>query len=325
MTDRLLARVLGPVRFPGRDDELTEPAGAMPRRLLVALALAGPEGRSVAGLTDDLWPEEPPRNPRGAVQMLVSRIRATAAEGLLQSTAAGYRLVGADLWSAETAQDDGAEAALGLWTGEPGRDLDDDELGVALAARADRARGRLLSLRVAALLDGGRAAEAVPPLEELIRLRPLDGAPVASLMRALADVGRVDAALGAFAAHRERLADALGADPVRARPTEHRPAARAGAARRSGAGRGPIGHPRAAGSGGGPGPPARDRAGPPPHVDHRDPRSGQDPARARAATRLADRFERIVFTELVGAQAPIDVELVVGAAVAPDRCSGPAG
>ena len=53
----------------------------------------------------------------------------------------------------------------------------------------------------------------------------------------------------------------------------------------------------------------------PPHLDHRHRRARQDPARARDRARLADRFERIVFTELVGARAEEDVELVVGAAV----------
>ena len=195
-------RVLGPVRFPGAGGAPVEPSGAMPRRLLAALALAGPEGRSVAGLTDDLWPDETPRNPRGAVQMLVSRIRAAAEDGLLGSTPTGYRLAGSDLAIAEAAGAEGALDALALWAGRPGADLDDDGLADELVARADRARARLLRLAAERLLEEGRAQEAVPLLEELVAAAPLDGHPVALLMRALADSGRTDAALAAFAAHR---------------------------------------------------------------------------------------------------------------------------
>jgi predicted ATPase/DNA-binding SARP family transcriptional activator len=315
VTDGLLVRVLGPVRFPGRDGALTEPGGAMPRRLLVALALAGAEGRSVGGLSDDLWTDGPPRNPRGALQMLVSRIRATAAEGLLESTASGYRLSGTDLWSAEAAAAAGAEHALALWTGVPGADLDDD-LMVALGARAGRARARLLSLRAAALLAEGRDGEAVPLLDELVRTQPLDGGPVGRLMRALAATGRVDAALGAFADHRERLADALGADPdpdlvrlntelLRGR-TDPESAELVGV--RSGT-TALLGREDDL---------ARLLATVPAHrLTSIIGTGGLGKTRLahEAALGLADRFERIVFTELVGAQAAADVELVVAAAV----------
>ena len=87
--------------------------------------------------------------------MLVSRIRASAAEGALESTSSGYRLSDTDLWVAERTASDGAEAALALWAGDPGADLD-AELMEALGVRADRARARLLSLRAASLLDEGR-------------------------------------------------------------------------------------------------------------------------------------------------------------------------
>ena len=167
----------------------------------------------MTGLTDDLWGDEPPRNPRGAVQMLVSRIRSTAAEGLLESTATGYRIAASDLQTAEQAGPDDAEAALALWSGEPGADLDDGSLGDDLTVRARRARSRLLRLAAERLLDAERPAEAVPLLAQLAVATPLDGAPVGLLMRAQAGAGHVDAALATFADHRERLADALGADP----------------------------------------------------------------------------------------------------------------
>ena len=309
-------RVLGPVRFTDRAGIDAEPSGAMPRRLLAALALAGREGRSVAGLTDDLWPDDPPRNPRAAIQMLVSRIRAGAAEGLLESTPTGYRVAGSDLADAEQAGAAGASEALALWTGDPGADLDDGRLGEDLAARAAAARTRLLRLASDHLLAEGNPSEAIPLLERLVAAAPLDGAPVALLMRAQAELGRTDAALAAFAEHRERLAEALGADPepalVRLNTELLRGRSAPDSAELVGVRAGTtalLGREEDL---------ARLLATVPAHrLTSIIGTGGLGKTRLahEAAAGLADRFERIVFTELVGAQAAIDVELVVGAAV----------
>jgi predicted ATPase/DNA-binding SARP family transcriptional activator len=316
VTDRPIVRVLGPVRFLDAAGALVAPSGAMPRRLLVALALAGAEGRGVAGLTEDLWPDEPPRNPRGAIQMLVSRLRAVAADGLLASTPTGYRVSGSDLERAEHADAAGAAEALALWAGEPGSDLEEDALADDLVARAVRARLRLLRLAAQRLLEERRTEEAVPLLERLVAGSPLDGDAVQQLVRAHAEVGHVDAALAAFAAHRERLADALGADPdpalVRLNAELLRAQAVPVAAELVGV-----------------------RAATTPLLGREDDLerlTGTVPAHRltsivgtgglgktrlahETARRLAGRFERIVFTELAGAQDAEGVDLVVGTAV----------
>ncbi|RIX27899.1 hypothetical protein D1781_10250 [Amnibacterium setariae] len=308
--------MLGPVRCTDRAGGDSAPAGAMPRRLLVALALAGPEGRSVTGLTDDLWSEEPPRNPRAAIQMLVSRLRASAAEGLLESTPTGYRVAGSDLALAEAAGAADAEAALALWTGEPGADLEPDALADDLVVRAARARSRLLRLAGRRLLDDGRAADALPLLERLVEAAPLDGAATALLMRAAADDGRVDAALAAFAAHRERLADALGADPEPDLVRLNAELLRAQAAPATGE----LVGVRAATT------PLLGREADLARLEATVPAHrltsivgtgglGKTRLAHETALRLADRYERVVFTELAGAQGDGDVELVVGAAV----------
>ena len=316
MTDRPIVRVLGPVRIPDATGALVAPAGAMPRRLLVALALAGPEGRGVAGLTEDLWPDEPPRNPRGAIQMLVSRIRAVAADGLLASTPTGYRVSGSDLDRAEHADAAGAAEALELWRGDPGSDLEEDGLADDLVARAARARHRLLRLAAQRLLDERRTDEAVPVLQRLVAESPLDGAAVLQLMRAQAEGGHVDAALAAFALHRAGLADALGADPDPALVRLNAELLRAQAA-----------------------PAAADlvgvRAATTPLLGREEDLQrltatvpahrltsivgtgglGKTRLAHETALMLADRFERIVFTELAGAQDAEGVALVVGTAV----------
>ncbi|MGT2427071.1 ATP-binding protein [Amnibacterium kyonggiense] len=316
MTDRPMVRVLGPVRCTDRSGDDSAPGGAMPRRLLVALALAGPEGRSIGALTDDLWPDGPPRNPRAAIQMLVSRLRASAAEGLLESTASGYRAAGSDLGLAERADAAQAADALALWSGEPGADLEPDALAEDLVGRAGRARLRLLRLAGRRLLDEGRPADAVPLLERLVEEAPLDGEATALLMRAAADDGRADTALAAFAAHRERLADALGADPdpdlVRLNTELLRTRAAPVAAELVGV--------RAATT------PLLGRDADLAHLEATVPVHrltsivgtgglGKTRLAHETAVRLADRYERIVFAELAGAQEEGDVELVVGAAV----------
>jgi predicted ATPase len=135
-------------------------------------------------------------------------------------------------------------------------------------------------------------------------------------MRALAASGHVDAALAAFAAHRERLADALGADPdaelVRLNTELLRGQAAPESADLVGV-----------------------RSGTSALLGREDDLArllaavpanrltsiigtgglGKTRLAHEAALQLADRFERIVFTELVGAQTAADVELVVGAAV----------
>lgn len=80
--------VLGPVLVEDRAGALAEPAGARGKRLVVALTLAhGP--LSVSSLVADLWDDAPPRQERAALQTLVSRLRTSSADGLVESTPGG--------------------------------------------------------------------------------------------------------------------------------------------------------------------------------------------------------------------------------------------
>lgn len=82
--------VLGPVVLrPG------DAGGPLARALVAALALgAGRPGtlRGVDALADDVWGEDLPRNPRGALQTLVSRLRSAGGADLVVSGPAGYAL-----------------------------------------------------------------------------------------------------------------------------------------------------------------------------------------------------------------------------------------
>ncbi|MFD7263252.1 BTAD domain-containing putative transcriptional regulator [Streptomyces sp. NPDC059874] len=121
------------------------------------------------------------------------------------------------------------DEALALWRGPALADLPDPAGEAARweAVRSDARRGRL-----AAALALGRAEHALPELTALCAQQPLDEPLQALRIRALRDAGRPAEALAAYESVRRDLADRLGADPgpaLRAlhaellAPPEHRP------------------------------------------------------------------------------------------------------
>ncbi|MCK8678178.1 AfsR/SARP family transcriptional regulator [Streptomyces lichenis] len=122
-------------------------------------------------------------------------------------TAEGVRALGAgDTEAALTALD----RALALWHGDPLADLPDR---TAEAARWEARRTDAQRARAAALLPAGRAEEALPELSALCREHPYDEPLHALRLRALRDTGRRAEALAGYEEVRRRLADGLGTDP----------------------------------------------------------------------------------------------------------------
>jgi len=220
-------RVLGPITVRGADGEVVEPSGPAARALLAALALAAPAARGVEALGDDVWGDDPPRNPRGALQTLVSRIRAAAGPDLIRSDAAGYASgTASDLGRATELRDaalplpagDPArltliDEALALWRGEPGADLAGLPVADALADASSSLRRTLEVARAQTLTALGRPGEAAVALAALAAAHPYDERLHVGWMTALAADGRVSDALAVFADLRARLADDLGTSP----------------------------------------------------------------------------------------------------------------
>ncbi|MFI7399723.1 AfsR/SARP family transcriptional regulator [Streptomyces sp. NPDC049541] len=100
--------------------------------------------------------------------------------------------------------------ALGLWRGPALADLPDR---TAEAARWDTRRLDALRTRHTAALALGHAEQSLPELTALCDTHPLDEPLQALRLRALRDAGRTAEALAAFEAVRRLLADRLGADP----------------------------------------------------------------------------------------------------------------
>lgn len=236
---KLRVTVLGPVLVEGRSGALVEPGGRLAKALITVLALADGRPVGASALIDELWADAPPAGAKAALQTLVSRVRATAAPGLIDSAAAGYRLAvdrtGIDLHVAAAAAeaassairaDDPATAdtvardALGLWTGAPGAELD-DRLAEELVGRAGKLQDALRRVRAQSRLQLGDGAAVIADLEALAAADPLDDSTQLMLFNAYAQSGRRTDAMRLFADHRRRLQDQLGTDPTTALVAAH--------------------------------------------------------------------------------------------------------
>ncbi|MFD8199819.1 BTAD domain-containing putative transcriptional regulator, partial [Streptomyces sp. NPDC059701] len=102
------------------------------------------------------------------------------------------------------------DAALDLWRGPALADLPDR---TAEAARWETRHLDALRARHAAALDLGQAEHALPGLTALCDGHPLDESLQALRLRALRDTGRTAEALAAYEDVRRLLANRLGADP----------------------------------------------------------------------------------------------------------------
>ncbi|WP_419995773.1 BTAD domain-containing putative transcriptional regulator [Streptomyces boninensis] len=225
--------VLGPLEVRAGDQPV-DVGGRLPRRLLAMLIAA--EGRPVSEdvLAEGLWGERPPRNPAGALQVYVSRLRRVLPGTALQRAAGGYRLLAADTDTdtdverfrghlvrarALAAGDRSAEAheafdaALRLWRGTPYEELADDESTTAVRAALVEQRDSAQEEGAAALLATGDHAGAVAMLELLVHAAPYRERRWQLLALALYRSGRQADALKAVRRVRTLLAEELGVDP----------------------------------------------------------------------------------------------------------------
>ncbi|MGD8194077.1 AfsR/SARP family transcriptional regulator [Herbiconiux sp. P18] len=223
--------VLGPV-VVRRDGVWVEPSGARAKGLIVALVLAAPRALSIDALRDDIWGDDLPRDARGALQALVSRVRGAFGEGLIESTGSGYRLgarptatdlgeaaasatAGRDALARNDVDDAGrhAHSGLGLWRGDPGADLAPGAVADELAARAIRVLESLELTAASAALARGANSEAADLALRLATRSPFDDAAHLLLMRALDALGRSTDAVAVYAEFRARVQDAFGTSP----------------------------------------------------------------------------------------------------------------
>lgn len=224
-----------------------EVAGHRLRGLLAMLAGDLRTGCGTARLIDGLWPEQQPRHPTKALQVLVFRARALLGSGVITRTATGYRLtLGEDqvdssavlLRAAASARQlragdhaaalAHADAGLALWDGVPESEPElDDPVSVLRAERVPAYRA-LVRTRALALARLGRQGEAVEPLTALAAELPRDEEVLLELLRCEAATLGSSAALARYEAYRRSLRDELGTDPGAALQAAHQQLLRGG-------------------------------------------------------------------------------------------------
>ena len=309
--------------------------GKLARRLLRLLALRRGTLVSKDLIAEALWPDEPPADAPGNIEILVSRIRrALGDRTLIRTGPGGYILDDDRCWidaeaflAAVQAGRSGLavrpvqalasfRAALDIWGGEP---LPEDTY--TDWAQADRRRlwtaylEALDGAATAALDSAGTtaAAEAACWAGQAVAAEPLRESSVLLLVRALAAAGDQAAALGAFDEYRDRLAIETGLGPtpqarqIRQRIVAGQPADRRATPRRTAR-------------------PARSQ-GPPP--GGRDPFLGREQECALIAGVAAGHGPRVVLVTgpsgigksalLMEAARQTDVPVLAAQAFAPDQ------
>ncbi|MBC6462475.1 AfsR/SARP family transcriptional regulator [Actinomadura sp. HBU206391] len=227
--------LLGPLkaRVGGRPVEFGSPKH---RNMLAALLLNARRPVPIGDLAYAVWGAETPEQPRRAIQLYVTRIRALLGGGqpgqVIVTHRGGYAIetpadqldlgrfefwhdrarraaVGGDLDEEAAA----LRRALAQWRGEPLADVPSEVLHRETVPRLREQRLRVLERRIEVDLRRGRHTELVGELFELAAKHPLQERLWVHLMTALHAGGRRADALAAYHTVRRHLAEELGIDP----------------------------------------------------------------------------------------------------------------
>ncbi|MFJ6155058.1 BTAD domain-containing putative transcriptional regulator [Micromonospora profundi] len=218
--------VLGPLAVTTDAGEPVVVPGTKVRALLADLLTNRNRVVSADRLIDDLWGEDSPANPAGALQVRVSQLRKAlndaepGARDLVESRPPGYLLrvdaIDADRFGelARCTDVDRLTEALALWRGDAYADVADAEFVRAEATRLAEQRLAVHERRAEARLARGEHDLVAADLAELVARHPLREGLRAVQLRALYATGRQSEALDSYTDLRDRLADELGLDPA---------------------------------------------------------------------------------------------------------------
>lgn len=217
--------VLGPLAVTTDAGEPVVVPGTKVRALLADLLANRNQVVSADRLIDDLWGDDAPANPAGALQVRVSQLRKAlndaepGARDLVESRPPGYLLrvdavdVGRFDELARCADVERLTEALAMWRGEPYADVADAEFVRAEATRLAEQRLVVQERLAQARLARGEHDLVAADLAELVAKHPLREGLRAVQLRALYAAGRQSEALESYADLRARLAEELGLDP----------------------------------------------------------------------------------------------------------------
>jgi DNA-binding SARP family transcriptional activator len=200
------------------------------RALIARLALAPGQVVSLQHLVDDLWGDELPSNPAGALRVVVTRSRASIGvsadlaweqggyvlrgDAPVEVDAVAFRRLVEQARTADPAQAATVlRDALALWRGDALADVRFAPFAAVHAAHLHGERRTVLDQRIAADLACGRHAELLGELAALAREHPMQERVWAHWMLALYRAGRQAKALRVYAQLRATLAEEVGLDP----------------------------------------------------------------------------------------------------------------
>ncbi len=223
--------VLGPVQAWDAAGAAIPLKGPRHREVLARLVVARGRVVPVAVLAADLW-EDPPEGAAGAIRTFVAALRRAlepdrpprTPAALIVTAGPGYALRTADVDARHFERAAGAaepparllaalDAGLALWRGPAYADFAEAPWARPERDRLAELRLRAVERRAGALLDLGRAAEAVPDLVAHTRAHPWREEPWRLLALALYRTGRQADALSVLREARAELAGRLGLDP----------------------------------------------------------------------------------------------------------------
>lgn len=224
----LTISLLGPFEVSMGGAAVAVPPGRL-SALLAVLAMNPGETVSVGRLAAAVWGDDLPENPRRAVQLYITRLRALLGKDLIQTRPAGYVLAVAPgqvdlscflrLLDAATAERGVTHErkllreALALWRGRPFEGIRSPWLEVSeapwLTERYLSAAERHVDLEI----TSGHAAGVIAELAELTAGYPLRETLWVRWLVSLAACDRHAEALERYEVVRLRLAEELGSDP----------------------------------------------------------------------------------------------------------------
>jgi predicted ATPase/DNA-binding SARP family transcriptional activator len=227
--------VLGTLAVWTEDGSLVEVPEAKVRALLADLLLHFGRPASADRLIDDLWGDDLPVHPAGALQSKVSRLRQALENAepgggeLVVFRSPGYLLqvdgeavdehrFAALIERAGAAGDPRDRAALladalALWRGPPLADFADAIFARATIARLEEQRLAAVEVQAETRLALGEHSLLAGELGELVARHPLRERLRAAQMLALYRAGRQAEAVKSYTELRRQLADNLGLDP----------------------------------------------------------------------------------------------------------------
>jgi DNA-binding SARP family transcriptional activator len=230
----VLFRILGRVAAVDDDGELIVVGARRQRALLARLILDANRVVGCSPLVDSVWGSAMPVHPEAALQVVVSRLRASLGPcgRRIVADASGYRLEAGpeeiDLLWAESLLRDGRLAlasneggraadlfdrALALWDGDALQGLEEFSFSVEAAHRLHQLRVTLVEARNDAYLMDGRHLEILVDIDSWVATEPLREHLRAQQIAALYRAGRQADAMRACESLRTALRDEVGLNP----------------------------------------------------------------------------------------------------------------